>query len=216
MWLKTSQKNFLFEIIEKSKLSPSLFVLEEKELERYRLYTTISLRDNTKYYFYFWDDCIRMCPGFHQLQESHEIQSFNGSSIIFENWISILTEELATPDKWELIEKQIQQLDFNPIYENLAFSHNEYIDLSGKLDLLKEKLIEKLELDESNRRVLHQLLEHQKEMMKSLNRRDWMFLFIGGFFTYFQNLALNAIIHPDQIPALFNLIKLILKGYFLN
>ncbi len=216
MWLKNSQKNHLFDIIVKSKLSPSLFVLVEKEMERYGYYTTISLRDNKKYYFNIWEDSIVMCPGFHKLTESHDIQSFSGSSVIFDTWISFLAEELSTPDKWELIEKQIQQLNFNPNFENLTFSHNEYIDLSGKLDLLKDKLIERLELDESNSRVLNQLLDHQKEMMKNLNKRDWMFLFIGGFFTYFQNLALNAIIHPDQIPALFSLIKLILKGYFLN
>jgi len=219
MKLLTSQKDKLYGIIEEIGLSPSQF--EFKDNQSYKSAgqraTGIYFK-NSDFYFLFETGpntidthYARFSPG----EDSFVREEYPGSWDLqlnyFRKWISSLSKEINTPDKWSRLEKEMKNLDIKYELDSDKFTFSEYQDLSKRIRILQERIAE-VGLSEEQVGIINKKLDFLLEKATDLSRFDWKSLFIGTILS----IAIQLEVSEDNVKTLWSLIKEIFNQYLLN
>lgn len=213
MKLLISQKDEIFEIINDSDgFSPTQFEIREFKENRT---VTISF-SNSIYFFqfnfdYLGDVYLNFSPGFEKHEESTGKLAWYEILNEFHDWLSNLKREITTPDYWGDLKKQISGITFLNQIDNEKFTYVEYEDLKMRIEGLKSRL-DSLPLIQEQQTEIINHLDKLSEQAKELGKFDWRNLFIGTLMSVFIQLGVN----PENITALWELIKSTFNNYFLE
>lgn len=191
MKLLQSQKNRVYDLIEKEGLSPNMFCFEESAPS-----TKICLK-SSDYYFILTEDnfdrpSVKYSPGENRFDEGYFYAPAWGDQIDYiEAWLQNLAREINEPDKWKLLQEELENINFSDIkYENIKFTYQEYELLESKTNELKEK-IGKLNLLEKQLKQINNKLDHLLNLAKDMNKTDWKELFIGSIISLIMQLSVD-------------------------
>ena len=107
------------------------------------------------------------------------------------DWLGYLKRELNAPDKWKLLQEELENIDFEDIkYENTKFTYQEYQLLDKKISELKKK-ISKLDLLEKQINQINAKLDHLLHLAKDMNKTDWKNLFAGSIIGLIMQLSID-------------------------
>ncbi len=192
MKLLNSQKNALFELVEESGLSPNLFTYQEPTENDSSTYLRVK---NSDYFFEFTSHENKhysiYSPGDDTIEERRYPGSWNLQLTNVRKWITNLERELDSPNKWDLLEEEIKNSNFDDIeYDNTKFTHEEFKLLESKINDLKIK-IEKLDLIEEDLNTIHKKLDHLLKLSEKMNKNDWKNLFIGTLISITAQLTID-------------------------
>lgn len=221
MKLLTSQKDSLYDLIEEFGLSPLQFSFLESpsSIGSIDLATNL-IYNNQKFYFSFESHPNRtethysiFCPGTNTFEEKMYTGDWQSQLKYFRLWLRNLKRELETPNKWDRLMFEAQNLSLNDnssVREN-KFSIDEFEDLKNKVKLLKGN-INALELETSQIQAINSKLDHLIEMAKTLSKFDWRSLFIGTV----MSIVIQLNVTPENATALWSLIKSTFNNLFLQ
>jgi hypothetical protein len=193
MLLLQTQKNQVYELIEDAGLSPSMFSFDDPNDADGDTYLRYK---DSNYYFNFakarsGGHFARYSPGYDTPYEDQAPGSWNGQLSYVRRWLSNLVRELEAPDKWKLLQEEIENMDFGDIkYEDTKFTYREYELLKEKISELKVK-IGKLDLVEEQIKQINEKLDHLLHLAKDMNKTDWKELFIGSLIGLFMQLSID-------------------------
>jgi len=221
MKLLISQKDLLFEIIENdNNFAPSQFEIEEYPQGRNEVLTEFKFK-NSEYYFRFFHDTdtvnsfiANFSPGKYSTVETTMRFVINTEGLkYFRSWISCLNKELKSPNKWERLKNEFQSLNirFDETNNSDKFTIQEYIELSHKIDDLKQN-IKSIDFTTEQINAINCKLDDLKELAKDLKRFDWNSLFIGTFISIIMQLEVNK----ENANSLWLLIKHIFNNLLLQ
>ena len=148
MKLLVSQKDQLFDIIEKEGLSPSQFEFTENaSLISHRQVATSLKYINTDYFFSFetgpnseTSHYAIYCPGIDIYKQSNISVDWPYQLHCFQAWLSALSRELTAPNKWERLKKEIAEIKISFKDEGGKFSVHEFEDLMKKISPNADKI----------------------------------------------------------------------------
>lgn len=210
MKLKKTQKNKLFEILEKEKFPLSMF----KFIEGQQNSITII---NEPYHFTFWEDSGDITyfysPSDQWYEKDGNATDFDELIIEFYEWINSLEEELEAEDKWANFNNLFNSLNLNYTsnIENEKFSVSEYLELKEKINVLKNCL-EELSLKQEEIKFIQSKLDLISEQISHLGKFDWRSLFAGTIMSIIIQLSLSQ----EQGKNLWQIIKRIFSNFFLT
>ncbi len=216
MKLLTSQKNSIYEIIEKIDFfSPNHFeIVENVLMGEYN--TRFELKANRSYYFNFFDTdyvnklYVNYSPGEKQLIDSSPAISWNKAIDYFEKWLYYLHREVTAPNLWEKFKTEIAEIDYFNNFNNQKFSFAEFTEIAEKIEVLKSHLTSvPLILNQQQEIILR--LDHLRETAKELGKFDWVNLFIGTI----VSIIIQLNVTPENANAIWDLIKRVFNNYFL-
>lgn len=133
-----------------------------------------------------------------------------GTGYIY-NWLECLRKEINAVNKWDNLLKEIEYIKFAPSDDNSKFTHQEYLELTNKIDQIKSALDTIPLLEERQLAVINQL-NHLTELAKDLNKFDWKNLFIGTIISIITQLYVSK----ENATKLWTLIKTIFSNLFLT
>jgi hypothetical protein len=216
MKLLNSQKDQIFDLIEEQNLSPSQFEFNEEQGNIVSpTETTILTFKKTKYFFQFdlrnGGHYSIFSPGKSTVIEEDFPRDWKNQLINFKKWILYLSKEINTPNKWDRLRKEINEINIGFSAEEEKFSFQEYEELSNKIKFLKENI---REVGLSNDQILgiNRKLDFLLESAKTLSKFDWKSLFVGTII----NLIIQLGLTPEISKSLWNLIEHIFNQLFLN
>ena len=218
MKLLTSQKDYIYDLIENKGISPSQFEFKERRSEKSPgQYATILEYKNSDFFFSFETHPSNKeshfsiyCPGVSAYKEYKNPGSWTLQQDYIEMWLDNLVKEINTPDKWSRLNAEIESIKINFDDDTTKFSVHEYEDLQARIEILKLKISETGLLEEQIS-VINNKLDHLTELAKDLNKFDWKGLFIGTIISIVIQLGVtheNAIVLWDAIKQVFNNILL--------
>lgn len=205
MELLQSQKDQIYELIEEEGLSPNLFHFEEPTT--YDASTYLRLK-NSDYYFQFAENqsgshFAIYSPGEGIYEEKQNPGSWPLQLNYVRRWLRNIDRELKTPNKWDLLAKEMANVDFKDIkYNDSKFTYQEYELLEKNIEDLKNK-VSKLDLLEEQIAQIHKKLDHLLNLAKEMNKTDWKELFIGSLISLFMQLSIDK----DTGQIIFGYIK---------
>jgi len=194
MRLLQTQKNEVYELIEKFGLSPNMFDFSSPSDDDGD--TKLRLKSNPHYYFIFakarsGGHFARYSPGYDTPYKDEGASSWSLQLACVERWLRNLERELEAPDKWKLLQEELKNMDFGDIkYENTKFTYREYELLTEKIAELKSK-ISKLDLLEKQIKQINEKLDHLLHLAKDMNKTDWKELFIGSIINLLMQLSID-------------------------
>lgn len=215
MKLLTSQKNILYDVIIAYGLSPSQFILTEKESTNYvnEIVTNISHK-SSEFYFSFesrYDRrSILFSPGSDTYSVAHSVNSWNELEYHFQNWIGNLLNEINVENKWDRLEKEMKGINLNLKNEPDKFSAHEFEELKNKVLAIKQGL-NKIGLLSEQVSIINEKLDHLTELAIDMNKFDWKSLFIGTILSVIIQLGVTQ----ENAKSLWALIKQVFNNYFL-
>ena len=216
MRLLISQKDVIFELIQKQGLSPNQFKIEESET-LLTSSTTIKFkeRDFTLNFISSLNSNIfslRYTPGNEVFTENiGPIEKFSNSLLEIQFWLNNIYREIQSPNYWEKLDRELEEVRMSSVFNNSKFTIKEFNNLSSKIDFLKSNLKEIPLLKEQNEQIIFQL-DNLKSRAEELGKFDWTNLFIGTIMSIIIQLNVNR----ENADALWQLIKNIFSGYFLE
>jgi hypothetical protein len=210
MKLLRSQKNELFLAIENSGLfRPSQFEILENHG------TEILFNDSSFHYDFLPNDDSRILvsysPGESKLTEVRFFDYWFKQSDNFKRWLKFLAREVSEPDLWSKLRENVQLASLSNSQNQSQFTISEYEDLKIKISNLEIQLKMLPFLAEEMNKIEPQL-SHIQTMAEKLSKFDWTNLFIGTIIS----IVIQLNVTPDNATILWNLIKSIFMGYFLN
>jgi hypothetical protein len=220
MKLLLSQKNNLFDLIEKFGLTPGLFEYKEYETGKEIYNTTISLKKSsflfsvTRIVNNTRDASLRFSPGDIRYEDSSYAATWYDIESTFKYWLKYLKREIQLEDKWEKLNSEIQSLQLykeEGDFLNSKFTVPEYLEIKQKIFLLKEG-IAKLELLPEQIALLNDKLDLVLDLTTQLGRFDWKSLFIGTIVSIIIQLGVTQ----DNAKAIWALIKQVFHNYFIG
>ena len=215
MKLLRIQKNELFERIEASGLSPSLFVFQDSNpiLDN----STYVRYKGTPYYFQIFENDsrqypigIRFSPGQNTFIEDRNSENWPWAADIFMYWLNNLLTKITLPDKWERFNDEIKNLKFSFSNENDKFSISEYEELKTQITLLKHNF-RMIQLVPEQLAILENKIDHLTELAKDLGKFDWKSLFVGTIVSIIIQLGVT----PENALAIWDLVKKAFNRNFL-
>jgi hypothetical protein len=221
MKLLTSQKNILFELIQKTEFSPLNFEFKDIPSEKYMGQPATELRlKKTDYFFRFEtgprsisDHHAVFAPGLNTFTEELYSNDWDVQVKIVKDWLRNLSREISSPNKWERLQNEIKHINItNDIDSNEEkFTVTEFEELEQRINTLKSEII-KIELTESQINTINSKLDHLTTLAKVMNRFDWKSLFIGTIISIIIQLEVN----PNNAKLLWSYIRSIFSNYFLQ
>ena len=188
MNLLQSQKNRIYDIIQKEGLSPSMFYFQDNTK------SVVLYMKSSNYYFNIAENgtLVKYSPGPDSFEAGYfSTRNWEDQVEYIIVWLQCLVRELNEPDKWKLLQEGLEGVDFSDIkYEDIKFSYQEYELLKIKMDELKEKL-GRLDLLESQLKQINDKLDHLLNLAKSMNKTDWKELFIGSVISLIMQLSID-------------------------
>ncbi len=223
MKLLTSQKDSLYDLIEKIGLSPNQFEFSEMPSKRWGSRIATELRfKKSDFYFLFETETNNpltqandqhyavFCPGFSSYIESETTLKWSSQLHRVSTWLENIVREITSPNKWERLESEIQSININFDNEEDKFSVQEYEDLQRKILILKEG-IPSIGLLSEQERIINEKLDYLVESAKNMKKFDWKSLFIGIMFSIIIQLEVT----PDNAKSLLSLIKQVFHSFLL-
>lgn len=211
MELLPSQLNELYDLIVSSKyFSPTQFT-KSAAGDQFQL-------TDTGYYFRIYDNTgyvnslvVNFSPGETLYKDASTNIPWKDVKEYFTKWLKYLYREVSSPDKWGRIFDEIQYLIGTTPNQYTSFSHQEYLTISAKIDLIKSSLEHIPLLQEQNFAIKNQL-DHLLELTTELNKFDWQNLFIGTTLSIIIQLKVTN----ENAQLLYELIKRTFEGLFLK
>jgi hypothetical protein len=216
MKLLNSQKDQLFDIIEEQNLSPSQFEFNEEQGNVVsHTESTILTFKNSKYFFQFDYRNNRhysiFSPGNSTIIEEDFPRDWKNQLNNFKKWIFYLLREIQTPNKWDRLKKEINEINIGFTADEEKFSFQEYEELTNKINLLKES-IKEIGLSKDQILGINKKLDFLIESAKTLSKFDLKSLFVGTII----NITIQLGLSPENSKSLWDLIKHIFNQLFLN
>lgn len=218
MKLLLSQKNLLFDLIEKSELTASLFKYKEK-YSGGQVNETMVIHNESSFYFSLKltsDNSIyvKYSPGWTRYEVAFYSSKWDDVATHFKIWLSYLKREIQQEDKWEKLNSEVQSLqlykDENDSF-NSKFTVPEYLEIKQKIYQLKEG-VSKLELLPEQISILNDKLDMVLDMTSQLGRFDWKSLFVGTIVSIIIQLGVTQ----DNAQAIWALIRQVFHNYFIG
>lgn len=194
MLLLQTQKNEVYELIEEFGLSPSMFSFSDPSDADENTY--LHFVNNSQYYFNFAQSrsgghFARYSPGYDTPYKDEAPGSWSVQLACVRRWLGNLKKQLEAPDKWKLLQEELENMDFGDIrYEDTKFTYREYELLKEKIAELKSKISE-LDLVEEQVKQINGKLDHLLHLAKDMNKTDWKELFIGSIISLFMQLSID-------------------------
>jgi hypothetical protein len=220
MKLLPSQKDYLYNLIEKKGLPTSQFYFDDVESNDDGIYDTVLCYKGEHDFFCCFGSYLdsfksenfimTFSPGEYSYQRKEYPHSWTEQLEYFNGWINYLKREVDTPNKWERLEAELKNFGFNSNDEVGKFSIQEYEELKIKIIQLKEK-IKAIELLPEQLSAINQKLDHLTEIAKDLNKFDWKSLFIGTIMSIIVQFGVT----PSNAKSLWNTIKSVFNNYLL-
>lgn len=220
MKLLLSQKNKLFDVIEKKELSPALFEYKETLLGLDVLDTTVRYK-NSSFYFSMssgrkkgYIGVVKCSPGRYDFENLYDVEYWVQIENAYEKWLDNLKREIQLEDKWEKFNNEIQSLQLynnENDFINSKFTVPEYLEIKQKIFQLKEG-ISRLELLPQQTALLNDKLDMVLDMTTQLGRFDWKSLFVGTIVSIIIQLSVTQ----DNAKAIWDLIKRVFHNYFVG
>ncbi len=218
MKLLQSQKNQIFELLEKSDLSPSLFEIRDTRSLNSKIVNTKLTFKNSDFYYVFGNSRdlknshhAIFSPGNTTYREEKHVIGWESQLIVFNKWIEYLKREINAPDKWKRLDEEINNLGFHFEQDEDKFSYQEFEEISIKVNILRERLA-KLDLLENQIVVIDSKLDLLVESAKTMKKFDWRSLFVGTFISIIIQLKVNQ----ENAALIWSLIKDVFNEYLLN
>ncbi|MCD4819204.1 MAG: hypothetical protein K8S23_10990 [Candidatus Cloacimonetes bacterium] len=212
--LLASQKNELYDCIEKIGFSPIQFELDEQSNNIYCIVYFLK----TDFFFLISDKLLAhsnnyelsYSPAHNSYKESVNAAGWSIVSSRFDIWLHLLYQEINTPNKWERLQKEIDSLAISFDQDDSKFSIQEFELLETKIKSLKQKVTE-IGLISEQVDAFNNKLDYLIDSAKRSNKFDWKSLFIGTI----VNLTITMNVTPENTQALWLLIKQVFNNYFL-
>lgn len=217
MKLLKSQKTEIFDLIEVNGLSPLQFeIIFIPNNYNSALSITKLLFKGTDYYFTFSfqqeEHYSTFCPGDEKYVEEEHSGDWETQKDAVINWLSYLKREINTPDKWQRLIDESENLKLMKYNEDsIKFNASEYLEIKSKINLLKNGLKE-IGIEKEEMKTINSRLDHLEVLMQSMNKIDWKNLFVGTILSIPIQLSLS----PDVAKGLFLLVKKVFSAYFLT
>jgi hypothetical protein len=218
MKLLISQKDELYDLIERFGLSPSMFEFAEILSQVSAGQKTTLLKFKNSEFFYSFESAFNsetshyaiFSPGNGSVKEAQYPGDWEHQKQYFRYWLQYLSREVNTPNKWERLNKEISNFGINITDDESKFTASEYEDLKIRMLQLKNS-ISSIGLDPDQLKLLHNKLDHLLELGKNLKKFDWKALFVGTIVSVIIQLSLS----PDVGKLLWNVIKQIFNNFIL-
>ncbi len=211
MKLLTSQKDTLFDVIERVGLSPSQFKFDMTPGPGH--FVTNLIFKNSEFQFSFGDMSNSSvgvyCPGTDTYREkiggdwNHLLEGVN-------QWLLNIVREINTPNKWDRLCKEIAGIEINLENDENKFSAIEYEDLQQRILTLKQG-ITSIKLLPDQMSAINNKLDHLVDLAKAMSKFDWKSLFIGTI----ASIVIQLSVTPSNAQSLWTLIKQIFNNLLL-
>lgn len=210
MQLLKTQKNELYDLIGSEGLSPSMFGIRySREDDDYYEYSQcwykLEAQENgyAKFYFNIDSTNVKFCPDTSKYIREFRFENWDTTKLTFLRWLRALKEEISVVDKWDQLEKELQQANVNFDVGNDKFSHKEHEEIVSHMYVLKQGLIDIPQINE-NLESINKRLDHLTDMVGELGKFDWRSLFAGTIAGILTQIGAT----PDNATKLWELVKL--------
>lgn len=218
MKLLISQKDTLFEFIERAGLSPAQFDFQETSgyFSVEEMATRLIFKNSEFYYsFETYPNSLTshfaiFCPGRSAHTEQENPGSWNVQLKYVNVWLYNLVREINTPNKWDRLNKEIKGIGFNFENNEDKFTVGEYEDLKQRISTLQIS-INSIGLLPEHVEAINAKLDHLTDMAKEMNKFDWKGLFVGTIIAIIIQLNVN----PENAQVLWTLIKQVFNNLLL-
>jgi hypothetical protein len=219
MKLLISQKDELFDTIERFGLSPTMFEFSEipSNISGGQKATLLKYRNSDFFYSFetvFGTEISHYAifsPGSGSPKENQIPGSWEAQKQYFRYWLQYLAREINAPNKWDRLNKEISDLGIIITNDESKFTALEFEDLNKRMNLLKEN-IQSLGLGQQDLKLIHDKLDHLLNLGKTMSKFDWKALFIGTIISVVIQLSLST----DQGKLIWNFIKQIFNNFILQ
>jgi len=209
--LLRSQKNELFDIINESELSHSMFELVESSTSNSFIiktiydsfYMKIKLQPSTaSFKFYIeitpWEESVREA----KLSE----KTWKNVVYVFSKWIGDLEKELTIPDKWAELEKYTEdfhsEISLKDDGANTQFTFQEVKEIEASTERAKAE-VAKLDLLQEQIEQINGKLDYIAGKAQTSSRRDWKNIAVGTIINTIVSLSLP----PEASNAIWKIIQ---------
>ena len=218
MKLLTTQKDNLFDLIERADLSPLQFEFQDVESQLAYAQIATKLKFKGTDYFYLFETSkdnlgnhfAIFCPGNSAYSGNEYTGTWEKHQTCFHKWLLNLRREISASNKWDRLSQEISGL--NLAYENDSnrFTIQEFEDIQNKVTILKQKII-LIGLPEEQINALNNKLDNLITLAKEMNKFDWKSLFIGTIISIIIQLSVT----PENAKSIWEIIKQVFYSYFL-
>ena len=209
MLFKQSQKNAIHAMIERSGLSPSRFVWQEKPGYGNIEDSTRIILSDTPYYFKMDssgnDVLIEFSPGVAALVDYvQRMLDFPHIQVFIANWLNALVVELKEPDKWAEVYHIARGIELvTDQVDNTPFSRVELLRLEASFADFKKQLTAHANLQAAQLRVVNGKLDYLMAKAKDMGKMDWRTFAYGAF----MELLIHEHIPQDAAQVILGLLK---------
>jgi hypothetical protein len=218
MKLLVSQKDELYDLIERFGLSPSMFEFSELPSQISAGQRTTLLKLKNSEFFYSFETNYRTeeshyaiySPGNGSIKETQIPGSWDLQKQYFKYWLQYLSREINAPNKWERLSKEISNLGIYITDDESKFTAFEFEDLKKRMLLLKDS-INSIGLDPEQLNLILDKLDHLLNLSKNMSKFDWKALFLGTIVSIIIQLSLS----PDVGKLLWDMIKQVFNNFIL-
>lgn len=211
MVLLNSQKNDLFLTIERSgTFTPNQFTFEDyQDTAKVQFKSTqyfYSIRKTPNKEFYY-----KMSPSSDDVEIDLIVEVWGQVIGSFSRWLQYLSKEIFAPNLWERLSENIQIANVTHNQSHAEFTAREYEDLKQRITALSSQM-RTLPFLEGRFEEIDNKLAHLVTLGEKLSKFDWANLFLGTMMGILTNIGTS----PENTKIVFDLIKQIFMGYFLN
>lgn len=218
MKLLASQKDTLYDLIEKANLSPSQFELVESSstIKAGEIATTVKFKSADFYFTFETGKNLSephyaiFSPGENNYVDQNYPGTWEYQKQYFFRWLNNLNREINSPNKWDRLTKEIEGITLNFENEEDKFSVSEFKILQENILSLKEGILT-LSLLPEQVSAINNKLDHLTDLAKEMNKFDWKGLFIGTLISIIIQLSVT----PENAKSLWDLVKKIFSNYLL-
>ena len=153
---------------------------------------------------YYW-------PGKDQIMDRFGPLSWDSCIAKFYEWLHNLQREVTAPNLWERFQSSVSNIQLSNNDDNSKFTHQEYLDLSSKIDILINA-VPSINLLENQTIAIQSQLVDLLSKTNSLGKYDWRNLFVGTMISIIIQLGVTQ----DNANELWILVKQIFSNYFIE
>lgn len=216
MKLLTTQKNVIFDLIQKANMEHSMFQINEDNNKSIIKYV------GTEFFFNFDEEVknlgitsftsLKFSPGENDYVEKIFIDdtSFATKLSYFNRWLSSLINEVNVVDKWSQLKKEISNIRLSDFNDSSFFNANEQEEIKTKITTLKQR-VQTLNLPADKLSIIEKKLDHLTTLTTSLTKTDWNALFLGTLATMIIAVTLT----PESGKQIWEYVKQVFSNLFL-
>lgn len=220
--LLRSQRNDIFQAIQKVGLTPSDFTFTEVKSQFTDSTVSRFTYNHEPFYFIFdnymdrddqfsWD-CFA-CPHFDR-RKPYECVRYTWVEILSEatTWLSVVQREVTAPDLWLSLaqEKELTKAAAEESEENLPFSDSEKKRIAQGLHEIKQHILLSQKLSKDHQEFVSARLTHLEEAASRMGKKDWITLAVGTL----TNIVIGVVLDSNAARELFRIAGTALQWLF--